>query len=203
MAQKMDFLAEDLSALREPTREELQSWLKAHPQDFAHPPRATFRHLYFSFDDRGENARADAAAALAKAAGRSAESSEVAGLVDAFMFHESYADRSPAQVAGVFGGKFAQALFEQKPGAWSGPVESGFGWHLVFIESLTPGRVPEFEEIEAEVKAEWMANQRAEFKREAYEVMRAKYEVVLPTNAATIAKPASTASAPLVKGAKQ
>jgi peptidyl-prolyl cis-trans isomerase C len=86
----------------------------------------------------------------------------------------------PEQVANVFGSKFAQVLFQLKTGAWSGPVESGLGWHLVFIESVTPGRVPNFEEIEAEVKAEWIAAQRADAKRKAFEAMRARYEVVLP-----------------------
>lgn len=180
MAQKMEFLAEDLSTLREPTTDELRDWLKSHPQQFAYPPHATFRHLYFSFDDRGQKARGDAAAALAAVTGKAIDSPEVAELGDAFMFQETYADQAPQQVARVFGGNFAQALFEQEPGRWTGPIESGFGWHLIFIESLMPGRVPEFEEVEPEVKAEWLANQRTEFKREAYEVMRAKYEVILP-----------------------
>jgi parvulin-like peptidyl-prolyl isomerase len=180
MAQKMDFLAEDLSALREPTREELQAWLKAHPQDFAYPARLSFRHLYFSPDKRQARARDDAAEALAKAAALGADSAEAANLGDRFMFQDSYADRTPDQVTTVFGPKFARALFEQKPGTWAGPVESGFGWHLVFVDSLTPGRLPEFEEIEGEVKTQWVANQRAEFKRTAFETMRAKYQVILP-----------------------
>jgi len=75
---------------------------------------------------------------------------------------------------------FAQSLFQLKPGAWQGPVESGLGWHLVFVDSITPGRVPAFEEIEPDVKAEWVAEQRADAKRRAFEAMRARYEVVLP-----------------------
>lgn len=180
MAQKMDFLAEDLSALREPSRDELRAWLKAHPQDFALPPRITFHHLYFSFDERGEKAQEAATTALTGISGRPVDAPETTTLGDTFMFQDFYPDRTPDEVGSVFGDKFAKALFQLKPGAWSGPIESGFGWHLIFIDSLTPGHVPEFEEIEGEVKAQWTANQRAEFKRQAYDVMRAKYEVVLP-----------------------
>jgi parvulin-like peptidyl-prolyl isomerase len=183
MAQKMDFLAEDLSALREPTREELQAWLKTHPQDFAYPARLSFRHLYFSPDKRQAQTREAAEAALAKVAGLDADSAEAAALGDRFMFQDAYADRTPDQLTTIFGPKFARALFEQKPGAWAGPIESGFGWHLVFVDSLTPGRLPEFEEIEAEVRGQWVANQRAEFKRTAFETMRAKYQVILPAPA--------------------
>ena len=180
MAQKMDFLAEDLSTLREPSRAELQAFFQTNKQDYAYSPRISFRHIYFSFDEHVDKTRETAIAALPKVAGLKADAPEAILLSDAFMFQDAYADQTPGQVDSVFGGKFSKALFALKPGAWSGPIESGFGWHLVFIESLTPGHVPEFEEVEAEVKAEWMANQRAEFKRAAYETMRAKYEVVLP-----------------------
>src|SRR5262245_39289354 len=57
MVQKMEFLAEDLSALREPTREELRAWFENNPQRFTIAGRASFRHLYFAFDKRGEGAR--------------------------------------------------------------------------------------------------------------------------------------------------
>ncbi len=182
LAQKMDFLAEDLSALRDPTRDELTAWQRTHEAEFALPPRASFRHLFFGFDQRGARAGDDAAAALARIAGKPADAAGLPG--DAFPLQGSYAERTPEQVAGAFGGPFAQALFALKPGAWSGPIESGFGWHLVFVESLTPGRIPDFDAVEAEVRASWQKQQRSEFKQAAYESMRAKYTVVLPPDAA-------------------
>ena len=69
------------------------------------------------------------------------------------MFQDYYADRSPEQLAKDFGSQFAQAVFKLKPGSWQGPVESGYGWHLVFVDSFTPGRIPAFEEVEPDVKS--------------------------------------------------
>jgi hypothetical protein len=100
---------------------------------------------------------------------------------DAFMFQNYYADRTSEQVASVFGAKFAAALFDLEPGSWQGPIESGYGWHLVWIDSIVPGRVPAFEEVEPGVKFEWIAEQRALAKRKAFEAMRARYVIVLPT----------------------
>ncbi len=37
------------------------------------------------------------------------------------------------------------------------PIESGLGWHLVWVDSITPGRVLAFEEVEAQAKDEWIA----------------------------------------------
>jgi peptidyl-prolyl cis-trans isomerase C len=185
MAQKMEFLAEDMSDLREPDKKELEDWFEKNAPRFTVPGRASFRHLYFSFDKRGERAREAAAGALEKLAGKPADSPDVATLADPFMFQDYYGDRSPEQVANVFGAKFTRSLFQLEPGSWQGPIASGFGWHLVWVDSMTLARVPEFAEVEPEVRSAWVAEQRAKFKRRAFEAMRARYEVVLPNARAT------------------
>jgi len=144
------------------------------------PSRATFRHLYFASDRRHERTRNDAIEALAKIAGKPSNSPVAASLADPFMFQNYYADRAPEQLAKEFGPGFAQALFQLKTGCWQGPIESGYGWHLIWIDSIAPGHVPEFEEVEPDVKAAWLADQKAESWRKAYQTMRARYQVVLP-----------------------
>lgn len=178
MVQKMEFLAEDLAALGEPSRDELKAWYDANRERFAQPPRASFRHIYFSPDRRHGQARADAERALEQLAGKPAAAAD--GVGDPFMFQAHYPDRSFDQVAKTFGPGFARALFAQAPGGWRGPIESGLGWHLVWIDELTPQQVPAFDEIEPEVKQAWIAERRETMKREAYEAMRARYTVVLP-----------------------
>ncbi len=195
MVQKMDFLAEDLSDLREPSREELKEWFAKNAGRFTLPGRVSFRHLYFSFDKHGEKTAAAASAALQQVAGKPPDSSEAAALADPFMFQDYYGDRSLDYIAKTFGPGFARALFELKTGSWQGPIESGYGWHLVFIDGLTPSRVPEFEEVEGDVKTAWVNDQRAEFKRKAFAAMRANYEILLPT-ATTDAAPVAAVAPP-------
>ena len=180
MAQKMEFLAEDVSASHEPTAEELKAYFDKNPAMFSQPARITFRLLYFSPDKRGRNARSDANEALAKLAGRPASWEKAAALGDPFMFQDYMADRTPDQVAKDFGPPFAKALFAQKPGAWTGPIESGYGWHLVFVDTLIPERAAAFEEVEPDVKTAWLAARKAEAWDKAYKEMRARYELVLP-----------------------
>ena len=180
MAQKMEFLFEDVAALRDPTADELRAWFEKNAERFVLPARATFRHLYFSPDRRGVRARDDAARALAKLAGKPADGPDAATLADPFMFQDYYGDRSFEEVARTLGPAFARALFELAPGAWSGPIESGYGWHLVWVDSITPARVPAFEDVEPDVRREWIEGQRTEIRQRAFEAMRARYEVVLP-----------------------
>src|SRR5271166_77356 len=70
MAQKMQFLAEDVAAAHEPSTAELKAWFEKNSNKFALPSRYSFRHLYFSPDKRGKNAQDDAAKALTKIAGQ-------------------------------------------------------------------------------------------------------------------------------------
>jgi len=156
MAQKMQFLAEDVAAAHEPTPAELKTWYEKNGKKFALPSRASFRHLYFSPDSRGQSARDDAVKALAKISGQPEDSKLASSLADRFMFQDYYGDRAPEQLAKEFGPKFAQALFELIPGSWQGPIESGYGWHLVFVDSVIPGRIPAFEEVEPDVKTAWL-----------------------------------------------
>jgi hypothetical protein len=180
LAQKMEFLADDVSALAEPTTEQLKAFFERNPARFATPGLVSFRHLYFSTDQRGEKTQDAAAALLVKLA--AAGPPEDAA--DAFMYKDSYVEQSAEQVAAIFGGKFAQSLFQLKPGVWQGPVESGLGWHLVFVEAIEAGRVPAFQEVDAAVKAEWIEGQRAGIKQKLFEEMSARYEIVLPQDSA-------------------
>jgi peptidyl-prolyl cis-trans isomerase C len=180
MAQKMEFLAEDVSASHEPTTEELKAYFEKNTKMFSQPARVTFRLLYFSPDHRGPRAKEDAGRALPKLAGKPASWPGAAALGDPFMMADYMADRTPDQVAKDFGPPFANALFAQKPGAWTGPIESGYGWHLVYVDSLIPERVSAFEEVEPDVKTAWLASRKADAWDKAYKEMRAKYELLLP-----------------------
>jgi peptidyl-prolyl cis-trans isomerase C len=180
MAQKMRFLAEDVAAAHEPTTDELKAWFEKNSDKFALPSRVSFRHLYFSTDRRGQDARDDAAQALARIAGEPEDSNLALSLADRFMFQDYYSDRTSEQLAKEFGPQFAQGVSKLAPGSWQGPIESGYGWHLVFVDSVIPGRIPAFEEIEPDVKTAWLGAQKAEAWRQAYAAMRAKYTLLLP-----------------------
>jgi peptidyl-prolyl cis-trans isomerase C len=180
LAQKMEFLAEGASVNNDPPADTLRGWFKANLQRFSLPARVSFRHLYFSPDQRGEHSREDAVHILTQLAGKPGNWEGAAQLGDPFMDQDYYGDRSAEDLAKLFGLNFAQDIAALKPGAWQGPIESGYGWHLVFIDTFIPSRVPAFEEIEPEIRADWIEDRRLEAKRKAYEAMRARYQVVLP-----------------------
>jgi len=180
MAQKVQFLSEDVAAAHEPSTAELRTWFEKNTDRFALPSRYSFRHIYFSPDKRGTKAYSDAAEALARIAGQPENSALSTSVADRFMFQDYYGDRTPSAIAKEFGPQFAVALEKINPGLWQGPIESGFGWHLVFVDTVIPGRLPAFEEVESDVKTAWLGDQKGQAWQKAYQEMRAKYTVLLP-----------------------
>ena len=179
LARKMEFVAEDVSRLQEPQADALRAWYDQNPQRFALPPRVSFRHVYFSPDKRGARTRADAEAALGLLAGQPIDATAAASVGDPFMFHSTYGDRSLEVVAKEFAPRFAQSLLGVPVRRWAGPGESRYGAHLVFVDALTPQRVPDFDEIEPQVKAAWVEDQREQTRKRLFEQMRVRYEIVV------------------------
>ncbi|WP_130931571.1 peptidylprolyl isomerase [Pseudomonas sp. Sample_24] len=178
LAQKMDFLAEDVASLREPAPGVLETWYQQHQEQYAPPPLATFHHVFFAADKRGANAQADALAALSRLTDKNS------GAGDGFLFKNAYTEQSQDQVARVFGSTFALSLFKQTPGRWVGPVESGFGWHLLWIDALATPPAPPFETVAQQVKSDWLSEQRSASKRSSFDALKARYEVVMMVPAA-------------------
>ena len=151
----MDFLAADVAALQEPEEGELEAWFSQNPNLFAIPPHVSFRHLYFSPDKRGNAARSDAEAALNAITANPTDLDKIAASADSIALRNYYSDSTPNFLLKEFGPTFASALFNLQPGAWRGPIQSGFGWHLIWIDALVPGRIPSYPEVEPEVATAW------------------------------------------------
>src|SRR5262245_46053640 len=130
----MRFLAED-SEQAEPSEAELAEHLAAHPAEYQIPERVRFRQLFFSFDRRGDDARARAAAALAAAQPGPAE----LGGGDPFPGNDPRAaPATAAELAKLGGARFAAQALAAPIGRWSGPLESTLGVHLIFVEERRP-----------------------------------------------------------------
>jgi parvulin-like peptidyl-prolyl isomerase len=201
LAQKMDFLLTDLAALTEPDSNGLRAWYTDNQHLFALPPRASFRHLYFSQDKRGlSNAEAAARALLPELDGARPNDDGIKAKADRFMFRDYYGGRTPDEIAREFGPGFVEVLFELEPGYWHGPVRSGYGWHLVWVDTIESGGNAPFETVEEEVRAAWLQERYKEIRDRAYEDMLSRYEIVIPDPASvdfsfpTAAQQASTAS---------
>lgn len=177
LRQKMDFLSEDFIAPQDPTEEELQAFLGDHPERFRVEAQVSFRHVYFSADRAEDNSARDIEHALQVL--RRGVSAEVAGIGDPFLLQNDFERTRETDIATIFGEKFAKALLAVEPNEWAGPVESGYGRHLVFVRERIDERTPELAEVRDAVEREWAAAKHNEAKTAFYDALRERYEITI------------------------
>jgi hypothetical protein len=191
LRQKLEFLLVDDAAAAPPTDAELSDWLKRHPEAFRTEARLAFRQLLLRPDLRGANTAADASKLLARLRGAGPEVS-TRNLGDASMLPAETPLEPVREVVRAFGQEFADALLTLPPGQWSGPVESGFGLHLVLVRERSDGAPAELAAVRPLVEREVLAERRKAEMQALYERLLAKYSVRIespgPQPAATDAR---------------
>jgi len=195
LRQKMEFISEDVAAATEPTEAQLQAYLEQHADKFALPATLTFQQVYLSPERRREAVRADAEKLLAELqAGRGPADPTEAG--DATLLPATMEAASPQVIVNTFGEEFARQIDEAAVGQWSGPIESGFGLHLVKVSERVAGSAPSLAEIRPIVLREWQSEQRRALNESFLDTLRSKYEVrVEGAAAALFAAPAASDAA--------
>ncbi len=182
LAQKVEFISADLSAQVEPTEKDLQTYLESHIDKFIIPGRISFQQVYLNPDKRGELVEADALQLLSDLR-KPGTISDIMAIGDSFMFGQQYQELTEHGVARQFGKEFAEKLFSLPVGSWQGPVFSGYGLHLVLVESKVPSRQPELAEVRDRVRDEWQTDQRRDINEAFYAELRKRYDITVETSA--------------------
>ena len=177
LAQKMEFLFKDLSAMTEPTEDDLRKYFFENRQKYEISQRVTFTQVYFSIDNRGVEGAKQAAQTLIKEDG---DPYRVSGTWRHFHFTARlYAMPCEREIRNQFGTDFAEAVKNLKPGSWNGPVKSAYGFHAVYIHERQDTKLPKFHNIIDRIKNDWMSAKREENTRRVYGEIRSRYRVLV------------------------
>ena len=176
LRQKLELLAEDVASLVPPTDEQLQTYLDEHGEDFMVEPRLTLNQVYFSQDRRGPRARQDALELLQRINNDGPEE-DFAAFGDPLPLPPRIQDLRESEVARLFGTVFTDGLTGIEIGRWSGPIESGFGLHLVYVEERVEGRLPQLDEVREPVQREWLSQRRREAVDGLYDRLAENYTI--------------------------
>ena len=80
----MEFVSDDVAAQAQPTDDELNAYLQAHPDTFRVEQQFTFRQVYLNPEKHGENLARDAAQLLAQL-NQAGGKADISALGDSFM----------------------------------------------------------------------------------------------------------------------
>ncbi len=178
MTRKIEFISNDLASIDEPTDTQLQAYLDTHAEKFLLPGKISFSQIYLNTDKRGAQVQVDADKLLAGLA-QSTTDVDISSLGDTFMGGQVYDSLKDFEVSRLFGDIFSEQLFELATTKWVGPVESGYGLHLVRIDSRTAPRVPSLALVRDKVQNEWMAEQQQKANTAFYAELHKRYKITV------------------------
>jgi PPIC-type PPIASE domain len=177
LAQKMSFLVEDTARLAAPSEEELLRFYEANKERFCNPARVSFRHVFLKRDHEG-GADAAARAALAKLS-QTDPPADFAAIGDPFLLEHEFLDEEEQAVSNLFGRGFVGKLLALEPGPWRGPIESGYGLHLVQVIGTKYARVRPFYSVREKVLEEWQHEHQKSVNESFFAALLKQYDVVV------------------------
>jgi hypothetical protein len=170
LVQKLELLVRASLAVPEPTDDELAAYLDAHQSDYLAPADVSFEHRYFSRERRGEAALRDALSAAA-----SPDADTARG--DPFPLGARFSHRTRASLTETFGPELAAALDDAPLEAWSSPIETRFGVHLVRVWERRDGRPLSLDEVRERLAARWTEEREQAQLEQALGDIVASYEI--------------------------
>ncbi len=182
LRQKLELMSDDLAGITIPTGDQLQQFLETNSDKFRMEPQITFRHVFLDIAQRGISAD-DEAVGLLEVLTNAGNKPDPDTLGDRLMLPKSFNLTPVSEIAKLFGKSFSIELINITPGKWAGPVQSGYGLHLILVTEHVAGRLPRLDEIRETVEWEWTAAHRTELKENIYNELRGKYTVVFEQQA--------------------
>lgn len=171
LAQKMTFLFDDTFRFAEPPEQDLLALYETRSDLVSAPAQVSFTQVFF----QGEHGEGRARATLAALSGGSTEAREAG---DRLLIGDNLTKQDERALSGLFGPAFAKAVFAQPVGRWSGPLESGYGLHLVKVTELLPALRRPFAESRERLAAEWRRERQEAASRRLLQELVRKYRVV-------------------------
>lgn len=162
---KMEFLATSEVESADPDQAELTRYFERNKARYAADPVYSFGQIYFG--DDYDTAKANLAKAKAG----------FSGLGKSISLPEAMEKADRTAIARAFGESFADSLRTLPINEVSGPVESGFGWHLVKIRKADASRLPKLSEVRQAVINDWRAETRTKREGAAYQTLLDGYTI--------------------------
>lgn len=175
MVQKMRFL--QTAELAEASAPDLAKWLQENKANYRIAAKFSFEQLYLGQDANSQ----DAALWLAKL-----QAGEVTpqSIAQPLGLPQSHSLQTTDSIDRLFGTGFAAGLKNAQVGHWDGPVQSGFGMHLVRVTQFEKQQEATLsdESTRKRVKNDWRAAHKAALEARNLEQLKSRYsiEVVQP-----------------------
>lgn len=173
LAQKMEAVASDLQTLTSPaTEEQLKKYFHQHEEFFILPLSYSFKQILFLTSEQDRKALMQNFLQSLRAGAEIPKNRQSKLGVPC-----DWPITSESDIENAFGSPFSRSLDDLPIKQWSGPIRSGYGWHLVYIEIKQEPRLPDFQEVRDFVAREYDYQSELLAQDQVYQELLAKYNV--------------------------
>lgn len=177
LIQKMRLIAGISGEGKEPTEAELQAYLNRRRDKYLRPARVTLSQVFLSAQRRGAMLERDAEALLQKLEAGAVRPEDSERYGDLFPLGRSVGSASRHHLEKLYGPNFAREVMVLPVGAWSGPVRSSYGLHLVWVEAHEAARETSLDSVRSQISHRLREERRNASAREFLERLRQAYTV--------------------------
>ena len=170
---QMDLMAEGQGEGRIIEEADIQAYYNLRKDQFTSQPLLSFRQVYFAETEERESLES-----LVNQWNETRIDYEVARQTGKTTMLPPSIQELPADLVDrEFGEGFAEKLQGLQAGQWNGPIPSAFGWHLVYLDTLTPPRVLSLDEVRNEILLQLQYEDKDAAKEQFYTELLQQYEV--------------------------
>ncbi|HZJ61308.1 MAG TPA: peptidylprolyl isomerase [Chitinophagaceae bacterium] len=175
LSQKFDFLKTDLKEIPLPTGQQLKDFYQNNPSLFQTDGTVNFSHIFFTADNSNDSiAKERAFFVLQQLKNSAVQRAPEKG--DKFVLQYDYTEQTPLDIKQSFGDKpILDSLFRAPVHTWIGPVQSGYGWHLLYIVKRANASLIPLEANKDIVKAKYMETAKDEQNKKAFGQVEKSY----------------------------
>ena len=168
---------DDFKAGIKPNEEEVRGYYEQNKNKFTTPEERRASHILIAFGEDKEASKKKAEEVLAKVKANPADFAKLA--------KEFSTDGGSAQQGGdldffprgMMVKPFEDATFSAKKGDIVGPIESDFGWHIIYVTDIRPSAIRPFEAVRSDIEAEYIGQMALrEFSEKAEDFTNIVYE---------------------------
>jgi parvulin-like peptidyl-prolyl isomerase len=92
---------------------------------------------------------------------------------------KTFANESLRNINTNFGKTFSKELIEADLNQWIGPLESAYGNHIVYVNSVNQGYIPEIEEVLRQVEVDYLQIKREQAVKGFLNNIRSEYTIFI------------------------
>jgi hypothetical protein len=178
LVRKITMLGTAQAQATDPTDEELRAYFELRVERYRIPASFSLMQVYLSRDKRPDSLEKDAEQLLAMLRDQNPRAEGVAKLGDVSMLPSVATNASEGELARTFGRDFRDTVVSLPVGQWQGPVESGYGLHLVKITHREDSRIPDWIEVRDRIAADLLYEGRKAAEDQFYAEVLPRYQVV-------------------------